>query len=95
MHGDLGSTPVLSNSPEGSPSASSTVAGAASPASLADARVLPVSRRGSGGSPAWAAPRLGPRQCASRAAISSGRPNISEMVSLFLFILFSQNCVHD
>ena len=34
---------MLFDSPEGSPSASSTVAEAASPAPLADARVLPVS----------------------------------------------------
>ena len=60
--GDLGSTPVLFDSPEGLPSASSTVAEAASPAPLADARVLPVSVVAEAG--ALRGPRIGPRLCA-------------------------------
>ena len=53
---------MLFDSPEGSPSASSTVAEAASPAPLADARVLPVSVVAE--ARALRGPRIGPRLCA-------------------------------
>ena len=63
-----------------------------SPVSLADARALLVSRRGSGGSPAWAAPRLWPCLYASRAAGSFGPAQLwLSFVSLFvLFYYFTE-----
>jgi len=94
---------VLFDSPEGSPSASSTVAEAASPAPLADARVLPVSVAAeagtsldravcwAAGAASWAAP------VCSRAAVPLGRSNSCGCV-LFLILLlyyFTELCCYS
>ena len=92
--------PVLFDSPEGSPSASSTVAEAASPAPLANARVLPVSVAAeagaslgravcwAAGAASWAAP------VCSRAAVPLGRSNSGrDLFSYFVCFIISPNCV--
>ena len=86
---------MLSNSPEESPSASSTVAEAASPVSLPDARVPAVSHRGSGESLA------GLRRVLGRASALHGplflRSGPTVAVTCFLILccfIISQIYVH-
>ena len=76
---------MLFNSPEGSPSASSTVAEAASPAPLADARVLPVSVVAEAGASLGRAVCLGRwRRVLGRAGVLAGRCSIGPVQQLWL-----------
>ena len=78
---------MLSNSSEESPSASSTVAEAASPVSLPDARVPAVSRRGSGESLAGLRRVLGRASALRGPLFLRAGPTVAVIVFLSCFAL--------
>ena len=85
---------MLSNSPEESPSASSTVVEAASPVSLPDARVPAVSHRGSGETLAGLRRVLGRASALRGPLFLRAGPTVAVICFLILFcFIISQICV--